>query len=109
MHGAVPPLPYVFMPVLLNPAQGRLCLVLVSRVLGCEDYVEKALLNACLWCSCFLIVIFVGHLLKTLYDFFFQNLYVCSQFFLNCDIPRSAMGIGMLLYEIRDKCLVSAA
>jgi len=66
MHGAVLPLPYVFMLVLINQAQGRVCLVLVNRVLGCEDYGEKALLNAYLWCSCFLILNFVGHLLKTL-------------------------------------------
>jgi hypothetical protein len=65
MHGAMPPVPYVFMPVLLNQAQGRVCLVL-GRILGCEDYVEKALPNAYLWCSCFLILIFVGRLLKTL-------------------------------------------
>lgn len=82
MRRAIPPLPYVFMPVLLNKAQGRGCLVFVCRILGCEDYVEKALLNAYLWRSCFLILIFVGHLLKTfkLNIFFFQNLFLFRQF-----------------------------
>jgi hypothetical protein len=63
IHGAVLPHSYVFRPVFINQAQARVCLVLVSIVLGCGDYVEKALLNACLWCLCFLIVIFVGHLI----------------------------------------------
>jgi hypothetical protein len=82
MHGAVPPLQYVFMPVLLNQAQGRVCPVVVSKVLGCEDYVEKALFNSYLWCLCFLILTFCGSYIKDLKRkfFFLQNLYLFRQF-----------------------------
>jgi hypothetical protein len=52
MRGAISPLPHVFVLVLLNQAQGMACFILVCRILGCEDYVDKTLLNAYLWCSC---------------------------------------------------------